>query len=109
MKKLCVAVTDEVRRDSRTTIRWNGSEFADVELQAQSRNLSTVEYIRRAVLHRRADLKIETTMILEIREVVAAIKALHAAYLENGLEPPEHLLGPVIQNAIVAILRLSRY
>ncbi len=102
-----VAVTE--RKAATFKFRATETEMSEIHAQAAARNLTVTEYILRMALHRRADVRIETAMILALREAVAAIKELHAEYVSTGHPPPEHLLGPVIQETVVAILNLSRY
>ena len=109
MSKLFKTAGEAERKASMITIRAMGAQKDEIYAQAAARNLTVTEYILRMTLHRRADIRIETSMILALREAVDAIKRLHADYVATGHPPPEHLLGPVIQDAIVAILNLSRY
>ena len=109
MSKLCKPVSDAERRTPIIKFRVSAAEKLDIEKQAKIRNLTVSDYVRRAVFHRRADVRIETEMILEIRAAGAEIKALHATYKASGNPPPENLSAPVLQNAILAIQSLGRY
>lgn len=109
MSKLFKPVAEAERKAPTIKFRVTAAQKSEIYAQAAARNLAVTEYILRMTLHRRADIRIETSMILALREAVNAIKRLHADYVATGHTPPEHLLGPVIQDAIVAILNLSRY
>lgn len=109
MSKLCKPVPAQDRRTPFIKMRVSLAERLEIEEQARLRNLNVSEYLRRVALHRRADVQIETEMILELQKTVAAIRALHAGYLQQGLAPPENILGSVITNAIQAILNVARY
>lgn len=109
MSKLCKPVADEDRRDPIMRFRVNAAERKEIEQQAAIRGLDLSKYVRRCLLHRRADVRIEIDMILAVRDVVAEIKALHKAYLAAGHPPPEKQLGQVLQHAIRAIQNLERY
>lgn len=85
------------------------SEACDLEEQARIRVMNMSEYIRRMALHRRADVRMETELILAVRDVVTEIRALHAAYLTQGLSPPEAILRPILSQCEQAILNVARY
>lgn len=108
-KKLCKRLPEAERRTPIIKFRATAAEKADIEAQAAARNLTVSAYLLRMALHRRADIKMETEMILAVRESVSAIKALHAEYLAQGLVPPEPILALVIDSAVRAILNLERY
>lgn len=109
MPKLCKPIPAQDRRTPFIKMRVNQAERLEIEEQARIRNLNVSEYLRRVALHRRADVRIETEMILELQKAVVAIRSLHSGYLQQGLAPPENILGPVITNAIQAILNVARY
>ena len=108
-KKLCKAIAAEDRRTVRIRIWVTAAEKREIQAQALIRNLDVTQFLLRSVFHRRADVKMETEMILALREAVSAIKELHAGYLAQGLQPPEAVLAPVIDQAVEAILSLARY
>lgn len=109
MGKFFKPVSDRQRRDTIMSVRMTSEEKQKIVEQAKIRNLTASNYLLRCGLKRRADVKIETEMILEVRAAVAEIKALHAMYMASGNPPPENLLAPVLQNAILAIQSLGRY
>lgn len=109
MVKLFKKIAIEDKRGKSVLIRLTVSEVIDLQQQAQIRNLSTSEYVRRMALHRRADVKMETGLILAVRNVVTEIRALHAAYLAQGLSPPEAILQPILMRCEQAILSVARY
>lgn len=108
-KKLCKPVADEDRRDPRFSIRMTHAERRELDSLATMHNLVPGEFARRKIFGRRLDARLETEMILEVRTAVAEIKALHATFKASGNPPPENLLAPVLQNAILAIQSLGRY
>lgn len=103
------SVAAEDRRDPRFSVRMTHSERSELNDLARMHNLHPGEFARRKIFGRRLDARLETEMILEVREAVAEIKALHATYKASGNPPPETLLAPVLQNAILAIQSLGRY
>lgn len=102
-------IPDASRRTVFLRIRLNASERADIQEQAQVRNLSTSDYVRRSTLHRRADVKIETKMILEVREAVMEIRKMRADYLDKGIAPPDDVLRTVLGRAEEAIMGVANY
>lgn len=108
-RKLFKPVDPLEKRDHRYAFRMTRAEWDELCGLAKLHNLDVGEYVRRKSLGRRLDARLETEMILEVREAVAEIKALHATYKASGNPPPETLLAPVLQNAILAIQSLGRY
>lgn len=85
------------------------TEWVELCQLAKFHNQCVGEFVRRKAFGRRLDVRLETEMILQIRAAAAEIKALHATYKASGNPPPENLLAPVLQNAIMAIQSLGRY
>ena len=84
------------------------SDSEIIAASAKARNLSVCEYIRRSALGRRTDVFYESQIILALAEVVEAIKMLHEAEVELGLPPTYHEWNPVIEEAVAAMLRISK-
>lgn len=109
MSKLFQKIDDEKRRSIRYPILLTQKEAETIRFSAKARNLSVAEFIRRAALGRKADLRYETEIILELREVTQAIRRMHADLVERNMLPSEiEDWLPVIQHAIAATLRISK-
>jgi uncharacterized protein (DUF1778 family) len=108
MSKLFKKMPIEKRKISRCEIRLTALEAATISASAEARNLSVCEYIRRSALGRRTDVFYESQIILALAEVVEAIKMLHEAEVELGLPPTYHEWNPVIEEAVEAMLRISK-
>lgn len=108
-KRLCKRIPEKDRRTQFIRIRVNEQIHSEIASEAAIRNLDVSAYMLRMALHRRADVRIETEMILAVRDTVSAIRSLHSGYLERGLLPPEAQLAPVMNHAIQALLNLARY
>lgn len=89
--------------------RCTPKEKDEIIRQAEIHGLLPSEYALRRCLGRRVDAKLETDMILELRDAIAALKALHAQYEKQGDPPPYDQLAPVMNAAIEAIRSLGRY
>ena len=74
---------------------------------AKSRNLSVAEFMRRAALGRRADVNYESEIIVQLSDVVRAIRAIHKAMVDMQIEPPEEMWEPVMDETMAAMLRLG--
>ncbi|MEO8407714.1 MAG: hypothetical protein ABI476_04725 [Oxalobacteraceae bacterium] len=109
MSKLFKKVPEEKLRGKLLKCYVTQSELVSIQRQAEIRNLSVSTYLLRIALHRRADVKIESEMILAVRDVVTEIRALHAAYLAKDLPPPEEILRPILCRCELAILNVARY
>lgn len=101
-------VPDELRRSISVLIRLTTAESEQIREAADIRCLSLSDFIRRASLGRRADVRIETHIILALRDVVQEIRAMHKTYLNLGLHPPEELWLPLIDEAVKAMRRISK-
>jgi uncharacterized protein (DUF1778 family) len=109
MTKLFREVAEEKKRKKLLKAYGTEVEKKAIEEQAAIRDLSVSDYLVRSALHRRADVKMETDLILAVREMVNQLKAVHAGYLAKGLQPPETVLQPVLNRCEEAILNLARY
>ena len=103
-QKKDAAIKRSVRRELRLTIE----EDQEIRNAAGIRQLDVSDFIRRAALGRKADVKIEVEAILTLIEVVEEIRQLHAAVLATGALPPESQWQPVMDAAVAAMLRLEK-
>lgn len=105
------AKPEEDRRSTSTLLRWTHAELQTVKRSAEVRCLPTSEFIRRAALGRKADVRYEDKVILELREVAQAIRDFHTLYVAHNMEPPEEikeLFRISIRQAVEAMLRISK-
>lgn len=107
MNKLFKAIPSDELRSVRFAIRATEAEAADIRQAASIRNLSVADYIRRAALGRKADVRIETDIILGLGNCVQAIRDLRTNYLEKGFEPPTESMNGVVRQCTAAILRVG--
>lgn len=108
MKKLFKLLPDAVRKNTVLHIRVSVRDSEIITAAAKARNLSVCDYMRRAVLGRRTDVRYESQMVLALDAVVKSILGLHAAVVELGILPPESEWGPVINEAVAAMQRISK-
>lgn len=105
-KKLFQKVTGSEARKPRG-FRATDEEWGAIQNEAGVRNLSANDYLIRCALGRRADVKIETEIIIALRDVVAAIRALHASVVELKLQPLKDEWGVIIDEACAAMRRIT--
>ena len=103
-KKKDEADARSVRRELRLT-RQEDQRIRDA---AALRQLDVSEFIRRAALGRKADVRFEVDLILMLIEVVKSIRELHSAVVAPGALPPEPQWQPVITQAVAAMLRIEK-
>jgi uncharacterized protein (DUF1778 family) len=108
MTKLFKPVPDDIRRSISIIIRLNQAEAAQIRHAADIRCLTVSDFIRRAALGRKADVRFETHIVLALHHVVQEIREMHKTYLEQGFQPPEELWLPLIKEAGAAMLRISK-
>lgn len=99
---------EQYKRSVRFEMRLTETERDQISLSAKMRNMDVSTFARRAALGRRADIRMEANMILEIRDAVKAIRDLHREMTVRGLSPPEDAMHVLIQEAIAAIKRVSK-
>lgn len=108
MTKLFTTVSEKDRKIKVIHFRVSANDAEIITASAKARNLSEGDFIRRAALGRRADVRYETHIIWELRAVIKAICTLHAAVVDRGILPPESEWGPVIDEAVTAMQRISK-
>jgi hypothetical protein len=100
-------IDPEDRRGEFFRVRLTRDEKDQVLDAARMRALSPAEFARRALLGRKAELRVENEIILAIREVAGEVKKLHLVMTNGNLIPPEEKMRQVLDEAIKAILRVS--
>jgi uncharacterized protein (DUF1778 family) len=93
-------------RSVRYPILLTEAEAETIRHSASIRNMSVAEFMRRAALGRKADVSYETKIVLQLSDVVRAIRAIHKGMLELQIAPPEEIWGPLIDEAIAAMRRI---
>lgn len=108
MTKLFKPKAEADSKSVRYQIRLGAKDDQTIRRSASIRQMTVSEFIRRAALGRRADVDYETEIVLALSNITNAIRVFHAAMIEQGIEPPEELLRPVILEARAAILRIGK-
>lgn len=108
MSQLFRKIPAAEKRTIRYEIRLSGKDAETIRASALVRNLSVAEFMRRAALGRRADIRYETEIILTLRDVVQSIRMLHAAFINEGIVPPAEIWGMLINEATAAMLRITK-
>ena len=108
VSKLFKKIPDADRRSIRYEIRLNAAEEAAIKHAADIRKLSVAEYFRRAALGRRADVRYEMEIVLQLSLVVQSIREMHADLVVRGFAPTAEGFRPVIKEAIAAMLRIEK-
>lgn len=108
MAKLFQKKDESVVRSVRRELRLTREEDQQIRDAAALRQLDVSEFIRRAALGRKADVRIEVEIVLMLIEVVKDLRELHSAVVATGALPPEPQWQPVIDNAVAAMLRIEK-
>lgn len=108
MKKLFKILPAENRKNKVIHVRVSVNEFENISASARARNLSDSEFIRRAALGRRTDIKYESQIILSLDAVIKSILCLHTAVVEFGILPHESEWSRVIDEAVAAMQRICK-
>lgn len=96
------------RRTIRKVFRVTEEEDKKIRRHAEIRQLDESEFIRRSALGRRADVDMETELVLVLGDITRAVRAMHASYTEHGAKPPEPEMLGLILEARAAIQRISK-
>jgi uncharacterized protein (DUF1778 family) len=94
-------------RSIRYPIHLTAAEAETIRHSASIRNMSVAEFMRRAALGRKADVDYDTKIVLQLSDVVRAIRAIHKQMVELQMEPPEAVWSPVMDEALDAMLRIG--
>ena len=108
MSKLFKTKPDAERRSGRLVVRVTEEERNRIEQAASIRQLDVAEFMRRAALGRKADVRYETENGLQLINLVRAIRAIHKDMLEMKIKPPEDIWQPIVEQAVAAMLRISK-
>lgn len=108
MSKPFEKVPKAEKRTVRYEIMLSLVEADEIRTSARIRNLSVAEFMRRASLGRRADVRFETETVLVLREVVQSIRQLHTTFAAKDAHLPIDGLGQVIDAALAAMLRIEK-
>lgn len=108
MSKLFKKMPTEKLKSARLEVRASEKDALAIRGLAFSRCLSVSEFMRRAALGHRADVHFEVEIILSIREVVQSIRGMQATIITLGFQPPDDELGRVLDEALAAMLRISK-
>ncbi len=98
----------EQNRSKRLEIRATEKEAKDIQFAADIRQMTVAEFMRRAALGRRADVRYEVEIVLALSNVISEIRDLHAAVVKTGILPPENEWRPIITKAIEAMKRIDK-
>ncbi len=92
----------------RITFKVTPKQNEDIRRAASIRQMDLSEFIRCAALGRKADVDFETEIVLALSELTRCVRMIHAALVDEGLNPGEEVWLPVIQEARAAMLRISK-
>jgi hypothetical protein len=96
------------KRRIRYEIMLSAVEAEEIRKSASIRNLSVAEFMRRTALGKRADVRFDTEIVLTLRAIVQAIRQLHSTFTLEGQAILEIALGPLIDEAMAAMKRISK-
>ena len=99
MTKLFKTKPAHEKRIIRYPILLTEQEAETIRHAALIRNLSVADFIRRAALGRKADVKFETQIVLALCSLVNEIKNMHAGIAKNMKLPAEFVEWRVVIRA----------
>lgn len=108
MSKLFKLKPEAERRSKQLLVRVNEEELDKIQAAANIRQLDVAEFMRRAALGRKADVRYETENGLQLIDVVRAIRAIHKDMLDRQITPPDEIWLPIVEQAVAAMLRISK-
>ncbi|MET3109310.1 hypothetical protein AAKU67_004139 [Oxalobacteraceae bacterium GrIS 2.11] len=108
MKKLFQTINESDRKSVVIHVRVTAKEAESITLSASARDLTLCEFIRRTSLGRKTDIRYESHIIRELREIAKIIKLLHDAVGKNEITYFESEWTPVIDEIISAMRRIEK-
>ena len=99
MTKLFKTKPAHEKRTIRYPILLTEQEAETIRHSALIRNLSVADFIRRAALGRKADVKFETQIVLALCSLVNEIKNMHSSIAKNMKMPAEFVEWRVVIHA----------
>ena len=108
MKNLFKNIAEEDRKAKVIHVRVSFADAETITASAMARNLNVCDFMRRAALGRRAEVRFETEIVLQLRDLIKSIRLLHAALVDRGIPPPELAWGLVVDEALSAMQRISK-
>ena len=108
MKNLFKNIPEENRKAKVIHVRVSLADAETITASATARNLNVCDFVRRAALGRRADVRFETEIVLQLRDLIKAIRISHAALLDEKIPLYELAWGLVIDEALCAMRRISK-
>lgn len=109
MNALFQKLAPEKRKSFRVAIRLSRKEYEEIQVNANIRNLTVSEFIRRAALGRRADVRIETQIVTQLIHLVQEIRSLRKSLAEVGACPPDEKIIDLIRQASAVMLQIKNY
>ena len=107
MKNLFKKIPEENRKAKIIHVRVSSADAEIISASAKARNLNVCDFMRRSALGRRADVRFETEIVLQLKDIIQAIRILHFALVERGIPPHEEAWGLVIDEALSAMRHIS--
>ncbi|OJW50282.1 MAG: hypothetical protein BGO63_11250 [Candidatus Accumulibacter sp. 66-26] len=94
----------------------NAAERAEIEHNANIRNLTVGDFMRRAGLGRKADVRYDTQIVLAVTELVQSIRTLNVDLLSmqtvemdaNRLDALLDTMRQIVGEAKAALLRIDK-
>ena len=108
MTKLFRKKPEADRKSIRYEIRMTPGEAESVQSAAKIRCISVAEFMLKASLGRRADVRFDAEIVLVIRELVQVVRQLHSQFVMQRIVPPSDLLELFLDEAISALQRISK-
>ena len=100
-------VDESIKKSTAILVRLSKADAETIRESANIRNLSVSEFMRRAALGRKADVRYETQIVLQLIDVGRAIRQIHKAMVDQGMTPPEEIWLPIMKGASDAIVKIS--
>lgn len=108
MNKLFKKIPASEKRSIRYEILLSQIEANEIRTSAHARNLSVADFMRRAALGKRADLRFDTEIVLSLRAVVQTIRQLNSTIITEGIIPPSEVFGQLIDEALASMKKISK-
>jgi hypothetical protein len=88
-------------------VRLSVADYERIVNDADARQLSLSDHVRRTMLGKKSDLRYESEIVLALNRLVASVRELTRRQVERGLVPTTDELAPIISGSIAALLLIK--
>ena len=106
--RLFQKLPDELRASERLELRLAKTDKAKIQHAAAIRNLTVSDYVLRATLGRKAEIRYETEIVVQLVDLIRVLREIHADLKKTGRSPSLEGFRPLVDEVRAAIIRIQK-